>query len=71
MSNETSALMAKNARERGFEYTAQYIEKFGADKLNPAFIQGFNAKTEEFYKKCVTEGHPFDYYFEFPDNVMF
>ena len=63
--------MADIAREEGFEYTAQYIENFGASALNPSFFRGFSEQAEEFYKYCVLNGHPYDYFFEFPDSAIF
>ena len=39
--------------------------------MNPAFINGMTQKSENFYKKLVEAGHPYDYYFEFPENSIF
>ena len=72
--SETTAvdkLIAEECRKKGFEYTARYIEMFGMEAWNPSFISGANKRTEEFYKQCVEEGHPYDWYFEFPEDVYF
>ena len=58
-------------RKKGFEYTARYVEMFGMEAWNPAFHQGANKETEAFYKNCVEEGHPYDWYFEFPEGTVF
>lgn len=54
----------ENLRERGFIYAAKYSEMFGYDRLCPYFINGHRDTTEKFYKKCVEEGNPWDYYCE-------
>lgn len=58
-------LLASHVRESGFEYAAQYIETFGKN-LNPWFWDGMDDYTEEFYKRCVEEKHPWDYYVDPP-----
>lgn len=63
--------IASSLKEEGFEYTAKYVEMFGYDNMNPAFVQGANSQTEKFYKRCVEEGHPWDWYFDFPEGVVF
>ena len=68
---ELDKMVASLHRKRGFEYTARYVEMFGVDAWCPSFIRGANKETESFYKKCVEEGHPYDWYFEFPDQVIF
>lgn len=57
-------------RSKGYPYTAQYIEMFGGDNLCPSFRKP-SPEAEEFYRKCVEEGHPWDWYFEFPDDALF
>ena len=54
-------------KNSGLKYTAAYIERFGSD-LNPWFANGMgNRKRQEgFYKRCVEEGHPWDYYVDAP-----
>lgn len=57
----------KMLEECGLPYTAKYLEMFGLeDGGNPWFSNGRNnrERQEEFYKKCVEEGHPWDYYVE-------
>ena len=44
---------------------------FGMEAWNQAFHQGANKETEAFYKNCVEEGHPYDWYFEFPEGTVF
>ena len=63
---DTDKKTAKIMREAGYEYTAAYIEMFGGDMMNPWFWNGANDKTETFYKKCVEEGHPWNYYVDEP-----
>ena len=58
-------------REKGFEYTAQYIERFGWDALDPGRWRGFNEQTEEFYRKCVITGKPYTYFCEYEDGALF
>ncbi len=71
MNSNLDSVLADKAKEKGYEYTAKYIKMFGSSALNPAFISGFDNKSEEFYKKCVLDGHPYDYYFEFPEGSIF
>ena len=61
-------MIAGAMRKAGFPYTADYILMFGRDKMNPWFINGANEKTEQFYKRCVEEKHPWDYYMDAPDE---
>ena len=58
-------------RENGFPYTAQYIEMFQGN-MNPWFWGAPNKGTEDFYKRCVEEGHEWDWYVDPPDydNVV-
>ena len=67
----TDALIASKAREHGYEYTAKYIEMFGMKAWNPSFTKGLCGQAEEYYKKCVEEGHPYDWYIEYPEDAMF
>ncbi len=60
--------MADMMRKRGFPYTADYIEMFGMDNMNPWFRNGANEKTEAFYKQCVEEKRPWDYFIDPPDD---
>lgn len=64
-------LIAESIRNNGFPITATYIEMFGMKAWNPAFTKGPSKQTEEFYKNCVEEGHPYDWYFEFPEGAIF
>ena len=61
--------MIQRFKDAGFPYTAAYIEKFG-DHLNPWFSDGkpFDEKKEAFYKKCVEEGYPWNYYVDEPEG---
>ena len=63
--NET---MANVMRKAGFPHTADYILMFGVDNMNPWFINGANEETELFYKRCVEEKHPWDYYMDAPEE---
>lgn len=64
-------MAAEHLRKNGYPFTAKYIEMFGHDNLNPAFPKREADRAEEFYKKCVEEGHPWDWYYEFPDDSIF
>ncbi len=68
--NEATKLIVDALRKRGLEYTARYIEMFGADNMCPSYRKLDN-KAEKFYKNCVEEGHPWDWYFEFPEGATF
>jgi hypothetical protein len=70
MNDETIKLLTKHLRDTGGEYKAQYIEKFGVDNLCPVFWNGNTKASEHFYKKCVEEGHPWDWYFDLPDYAI-
>lgn len=64
-------IFAAEFRRNGYEYTAQYVEKFGMEKWEPSFRRGANQETEDFYKKCVEEGHPWDYYRKYSGKEIF
>ena len=59
--------VAGQMKKLGFHYTAKYIEKFGVDNMNPWFTKGVTDASESFYKKCVEENHPWDYYDDPPE----
>ena len=63
---EQDKLLAEVVRGSGFPQLAAYIEMFGAKNTNPWFWRGSNEKTEAFYKKCVEEKHPWDFYMDAP-----
>lgn len=60
----------KEINSLGYPFTAKYVEKYGLDGLCPSFRKP-SREAEEFYRKCVEEGHPWDWYFEFPDDTVF
>ena len=62
--------IAELVRKAGYPYTADYIEMFGQKQMNPWFTRGANEKTELFYKRCVEEQHPWDYYVDGPDGSV-
>ncbi len=62
--------VAENLRKRGFPNAAKYVEMFGIENLCPSFRK-VDEKAEKFYKNCVEEGHPWDWYFEFPEDAVF
>ncbi len=66
---DTEKAAVKSLEERGFPNTAKYVEMFGLN-FCPSF-RGVNKEAEEFYKNCVDEGHPWDWYFEFPEDSIF
>lgn len=67
---EIDKIVIETLKKRGFEYTAKYVEMFGRENMNPSYW--FPCKqSEKFYKKCVEEGHPWDWYFEFPEDSIF
>lgn len=58
-------------REMGYPYMAQYVETFGED-MNPALsARGPSKAAENFYRRCVEEGRPWDYYASFPRDAVF
>lgn len=61
----------EQAKELDCPYQAKYVEMFGVEALNPAYWRGIRKNYESFYKDCVEEGHPWDWYFEFPDDAIF
>lgn len=67
---EKDIVFAEQLRKEGFEYSARYVETFGKVLWNPAFCRGVTPQVEQFYKKCVDEGHPYDWYFEFPEDAL-
>ena len=72
MPNKNAAFV-EMLKENGWTYTAKYMEIFD-DGGNPWFANGRMNKEaqEQFYKKCVEEGHPWDYYEEAPpDDAIF
>ena len=66
MPNESNEATVDYFRRSGYEYAAQYVEMFGIRKLNPWFWHGMNERTEAFYKRCVEEKKPWDYYSDPP-----
>lgn len=65
------AFWSAKYREMGFEYTARYLEMFGMRATDPGFTRGINDSAEEFYKKCVEEGHPYNWYHQYPEGIIF
>lgn len=62
---------AKILREEGFPWQAKYIETFDGD-LDPSYSwRKPNKASEAFYKICVEEGHPWDWYHEYPEDIIF
>ncbi len=68
--NDAIKFATERLRNRGFKYMAKYIEMFGYESLNPSYTKPCES-AEKFYKDCVEEGHPYDWYFEFPDDAIF
>ncbi len=63
---------AQFARERGCPYQAQYILMFGYEAMEPNLLrQGIIPKNEQWYKKFVEGGHPWDWYYEYPEGTFF
>lgn len=63
--------IADTLRDMGFPWQAKYVEMFG-DNLDPGYSwRKPNKQSEAFYKICVEEGHPWDWYHEYPDDVVF
>ena len=61
--SEGEKRIAERLREAGQPNTADYIEMFGAEKLSPWFFNTVSVdQKEKFYKKCVEEGHSYEYY---------
>lgn len=61
-------VLIKQLKKLGLHYQARYIEMFGEENLNPWFIRGGNEATESFYKMCVEEKHPWDFYVDPPEE---
>ena len=55
-------------RNQGFEYTAKYVEMFGSDNMNPNFWGKLDKEKEAFYKMCVEEKRPWDYFVDPPEE---
>lgn len=68
--NKAEEILVDRLRGRGLPYTAKYVEMFGMDNMCPSFRK-LDKSAEEFYKNCVQEGHPWDWYFEFPEETIF
>lgn len=68
--NDVEKIIIKSLKERKLLYTAKYIEMFGIDDMCPSF-RTLDDRAEHFYKDCVKEGHPWDWYFEFPETAIF
>lgn len=62
---------AETMRELGYEYTARYIETYGMRAWYPGFTHGVNREVEKFYRKCVEEGHPYNWYYPYPKDMIF
>lgn len=65
------AILSATCREMGYEYSARYIEMFGKRAMDPGFYHGINQAAEKFYKKCVEELHPYNWYHQYPKDVIF
>jgi len=62
---------SKAALDRGCPYQAKYILMFGVDALEQSrLIEGIIPKHEAVYKKWVEEGHPWDWYFDLPEDTI-
>lgn len=68
--DKATKMLVDTLKERKLPYTAKYVEMFGSDNMCPSFRK-LDMKAEKFYKNCVEEGHPWDWYFEFPENAVF
>lgn len=68
ITTEMDKKIADMLRNLGFPYTAQYIELFGYEEINPWFTRGANERTEAFYKRCVEERHPWYFYYDPPEE---
>ena len=66
---EIAALSAA-CREMGYEYSARYLELFGKRAMDPGFTHGINQAVEAFYKKCVEELHPYNWYHQYPKDII-
>ncbi len=67
----TDRLFAEQALNAGCPYQAQYILMFGVEMLDPGRLrEGIVQRHEPVYKKWVEEGHPYDWYFDIPDDVL-
>ena len=68
MNKEQIKEFSESLAEAGFEYASKYVLKFGPDLMPAPFGQ---EKNEAKYKRCLEEGHPWDYYWELPpDDVI-
>ncbi len=67
MSDKDKALI-EFLEDQGFKYTAKYVAKFGSDNMNPWFWGKQSQNAESFYKTCVEEGHPWDFYVDAPTD---
>lgn len=68
--SEIDKELADALRKSGFPYKAKYVEMFGSDNMNPWFWGKTTKKEEAFYKTCVEEKHPWDYYVDPPEDVV-
>lgn len=66
--SEKDRAVADAMRKRGYPNTADYIEMFGSDNMNPWFWKGPTKQSDEFYKQCVAEKRPWNYYAEEPEK---
>ncbi len=55
---------------RGFPNVARYVREHGPDSLDPACTD-MNRNWDEFYGKCLKEGHTWDYYHKYPKDALF
>lgn len=61
-SSDVVQMIAEEFRNNGQPNTAAYVEKFGLN-LSPWFYHLTPVEVKEaFYKRCVEEGHPWDWY---------
>ncbi len=58
--------LANALKEAGMPNTAAYIEMFGDDL--PSMWSWTTEKKEAFFKQCVEEKHPWDYYLDSDDE---
>ena len=66
--SKQSQEMAKILKSAGRPHTAEYIEMFGEKNLCPFFWRKPAKEQEAFYKKCVDEMRPWDYFIETPEG---
>lgn len=64
------AVLSAAFREKGYEYSARYLEMFGKRAMDPGFHQGINQTVEAFYKKCVEEIHPYNWYHQYTKDEI-